>query len=142
MNLERTLSIIKPDVGKMNLIGEVINVLEKKELKIIGMKMIRMAPQHAEIFYQEHQKKPFFKNMVKFMCDSPVVVMCLEGKNAIKINREIMGATNPQEARIGTIRRTYGESIDANAIHGSDSPQAAEREINLFFKKEEIFSHH
>nr|CAG8507165.1 8352_t:CDS:10 [Entrophospora candida] len=101
MNLEKTLSIIKPDVGKMNLIGEIINVLEKK--------------------------------------GSPVVVMCLEGENAIKLNREIMGATNPQEAKIGTIRRTYGESIDANAVHGSDSPEAAEREINLFFKKEEIF---
>src|SRR3954464_9452024 len=142
MNLERTLSIIKPDVSKMNLIGEVINILEKKGLKIIGMKMVRLTSQHTEIFYQEHQKKPFFKEMVKFMCGSPVVVMCLEGKNAIKLNREIMGATNPQEADKGTIRKIYGESIEANAVHGSDSPQSAQREINFFFKVEEIFSQH
>src|SRR5436190_15925134 len=117
MNLERTLSIIKPDVGKMNLIGEVINILEKKGLKIIGMKMVCLTPQNAEIFYQEHQKKPFFNLMVKFMCDSPVVLICLEGENAIKLNREIMGATNPKESKEGTIRKIYGKSIDANAIH-------------------------
>lgn len=102
--------------------------------------MIQLTSQQAENFYQEHQTRPFFGEMVKFMCSSPVVVMCLEGENAIKLNREIMGATNPQEAKVGTIRRTYGENIGANAVHGSDSPQAAEREINLFFKKEEIFS--
>jgi nucleoside-diphosphate kinase len=140
MSIERTLSIIKPDVTKKNQIGEIISVFEKKELRIVGMKMIRLTPQLAEIFYQEHNTKPFFKGMTEFMCSSPVVVICLEGENAIKLNREIMGATDPQAAKVGTIRRTYGESIDnANAVHGSDSPQAAEREINLFFKKEEIF---
>ncbi|CAI2161895.1 5547_t:CDS:2 [Funneliformis geosporum] len=140
MSLERTLSIIKPDASRMNLIGEIINMLEKKGLKIIGMKMVRLTSQHAEIFYHEHREKSFFKDMVNFMCGSPVVVMCLEGENAIKLNREIMGATNPHEAKVGTIRKMYGESIDANAVHGSDSPQAVEREIKLFFKEEEIFS--
>src|SRR5215469_1223164 len=139
MPVERTLSIIKPDISKLNLIGEIINILEKKGLKIAGMKMIWLTSQQAEDFYQEHQGKPFFEKMIKFMCSSPVMVICLKGEKAIKLNREIMGATNPLEAKVGTIRRTYGESIDANAIHGSDSPQAAEREINFFFKKEEIF---
>jgi nucleoside-diphosphate kinase len=140
MPIERTLSIIKPDVIKKNQIGEIINFLEKKGLKIVGMKMVRLTPQLAETFYQEHQTKPFFKGMIEFMCNSPVVVICLEGESAIQLNREIMGATNPQEAKIGTIRRIYGKSIDnANAVHGSDSPQAAEREINLFFKEGEVF---
>ncbi|CAG8649285.1 39433_t:CDS:1 [Gigaspora margarita] len=140
MSIERTLSIIKPDVIKKNQIGEIINVLEKKGLKIVGMKMVRLTPQLAETFYQEHNTKPFFKGMTEFMSNSPVVVICLEGENAIKLNREIMGATDPQEAKVGTIRRTYGESIDnANAVHGSDSPQAAAREIKLFFQEEEIF---
>ncbi|MCE8159078.1 MAG: nucleoside-diphosphate kinase [Candidatus Moeniiplasma glomeromycotorum] len=140
MPRQKTLSIIKPDISKISLIGEIINIFEKKGLKVVGMKMIQLTSQQAENFYQEHQTRPFFGEMVKFMCSSPVVVMCLEGENAIKLNREIMGATNPQEAKVGTIRRTYGENIGANAVHGSDSPQAAEREINLFFKKEEIFS--
>src|SRR5215813_13627378 len=111
MPRQKTLSIIKPDISKINLIGEIINILEKKGLKIVGMKMVQLTPQQAEFFYQEHQNKPFFGEIVKFMCSSPVVVMCLEGENAIKLNREIMGATNPQEAKVGTIRRTYGESI-------------------------------
>ncbi|CAI2175039.1 17940_t:CDS:1 [Funneliformis geosporum] len=103
--------------------------------------MLRLTPQQTEKFYEEHKNKFFFKEMVKFMSSSPVVVICLEGDNAIKLNREIMGATNPLEAKVGTIRRTYGESIDANAVHGSDSPESAKREIKLFFKEEEIFSH-
>jgi nucleoside-diphosphate kinase len=104
------------------------------------MKIMYITLEQATIFYQEHQTKPFFKDMIKFMCSSPVIIMCLEGENAIKLNREIMGATNPQEAKAGTIRKIYGKSIDANAIHGSDSPQAAERELNLFFKRRK-FSH-
>lgn len=140
MPIERTLSIIKPDIIKKNQIGEIINFLEKKGLKIAGMKMIRLTPKLAETFYQEHSAKPFFKGMTEFMCSSPVVVICLQGENAIQLNRKIMGATNPHEAQAGTIRKIYGASIDANAIHGSDSPSAAEREINFFFKKEEIFS--
>jgi nucleoside-diphosphate kinase len=141
MPRQRTLSIIKPDISKVSLIGEVISILEKKGLKIVGMKMVQLTPQQAETFYHEHRAKPFFEKMTKFMCSSPVVIMCLEGENAIQLNREIMGATDPQMAKVRTIRRTYGESIDANAVHGSDSSQAAEREINFFFKKEEIFSY-
>jgi len=140
MSLEKTLSIFKPDIVKKNLIGEIIDIFEKKNLKIMAMKMIRLTPQQTEKFYEEHKDKPFFKGMVKFMSSSPVVIICLEGENAIKLNREIMGATNPLEAKVGTIRRTYGENIDNNAVHGSDSPESAKREIKLFFKEEEIFS--
>lgn len=139
MPTERTLSIIKPDIIKKNQIGEIINFLEKKGLRVVGMKMVRLTPQLAEIFYQEHKDKPFFSKMTEFMCSSPVVVMCLEGENAIKLNREIMGATNPSEAQDGTIRKIYGKNIDNNAVHGSDSLSAATREINLFFQKGEIF---
>ncbi|MDR1670533.1 MAG: nucleoside-diphosphate kinase [Spiroplasmataceae bacterium] len=139
MNLERTLSIIKPDITKKNLNGEVINFLEKKGFKIIGMKMIKMTPGLAKEFYQEHQARSFFPEMIEFISNSPVIVICLERENAIKFNREIMGVTNPQDAQEGTIRKIYGTNIDNNAVHGSDSSQSAEREINLFFKKEEIF---
>jgi nucleoside-diphosphate kinase len=138
--MTKTLSIIKPDIVKKNLIGEVINFLEKKGLTIIGMKMVHLTIQQAKKFYQEHRNRSFFEGMVKFMCSSPVVVMCLEGENAIKFNREIMGATDPQEAQEGTIRRIYGENIETNAVHGSDSPQAAEREIKFFFKEKEILN--
>jgi len=141
MPIERTLSIIKPDVTKKNQIGEIITIFEKKGLRIAGMKLVRLTPQLAETFYQEHNTKPFFKGMTEFMCSTPVVIICLEGENAIKLNRELMGATDPKQAQEGTIRRIYGESIDnANAVHGSDSPQAATREINLFFRKDELFS--
>ncbi|CAG8605839.1 7542_t:CDS:1, partial [Ambispora gerdemannii] len=109
-------------------------------LKIVGMKMLRLTLPQAQNFYQEHQAKPFFADMVHFMCSAPVVIMCLEGENAIKLNREIMGVTNPQAAQVGTIRKIYGASIGANAVHGSDSPHAAEREINFFFPPAEIFS--
>nr|WP_281267988.1 nucleoside-diphosphate kinase [endosymbiont GvMRE of Glomus versiforme] len=132
--MEKTLSIIKPDIVKKNQIGEIINFLEKKGLKVVGMKMVHLTIQKAKRFYQEHQNRPFFEGMVKFMCSSPVVVMCLEGENAIKLNREIMGATNPHEAKEGTIRKIYGKNIEANAIHGSDSEEAAEQEINFFLK--------
>jgi nucleoside-diphosphate kinase len=140
MPLEKTLSIFKPDIVRKNLIGEVINIFEKKNLKIVALKMLRLTSQQAKKFYEEHKNKPFFKGMVEFMSNSPVVVICLEGENAIKFNREIMGATNPLEAKVGTVRRTYGESIDSNAVHGSDSPESAKREIKLFFKEKEIFS--
>lgn len=140
MSNERTLSIIKPDITKKNQNGEIINFLEKKGFKIVGMKMIKLTPELAKEFYQEHQTKSFFPEMIDFICSSPVTVMCLERENAIKFNREIMGATNPQEAQAGTIRKIFGTNIDNNAVHGSDSPQSAEREINLFFKKEELFS--
>jgi len=134
MVLEKTLSIIKPDINKISLVREIIDILEREGLKIVGMKIIRLTPKQAQAFYQEHQQKPFFEDMVKFMCSGPVVIMCLEGENAVKLNREIMGATDPKKAREGTIRKIYGKNIDANAIHGSDSPQAAEREIEFFNK--------
>jgi nucleoside-diphosphate kinase len=140
MPFEQTLSIFKPDIIKKNLIGEIINIFEKKKLKIVAMKMLRLTSQQAEEFYEEHKNRPFFKDVVKFMCSSPVVIICWEGENAIKFNREIMGATNPKEASEGTIRKVYGESIEANAVHGSDSIESALREINFFFKDEEIFS--
>ena len=140
MPLEKTLSIFKPDIIQKNLIGEIIDKFEKKKLKIVAMKMLCLTSEQTEKFYEEHKDKPFFKGMVKFMSSSPVVIICLEGENAIKLNREIMGATNPLEAKVGTIRRTYGENIDNNAVHGSDSPESAKREIKLFFKEGEIFS--
>lgn len=140
MNLEKTLIILKPDIVQKNQIGEIINFLEKKNLKIVAIKMLRLTLPQAKKFYEEHQNRPFFPEMVKFMCSSPVVIMCLEGENAIKYNREIIGATNPQEAHEGTIRKIYGESIEANAVHGSDSLQSAIREINFFFKEEGLFS--
>ena len=139
MHLEKTLSIFKPDIIQKNLIGEIINIFEKKKLKIVAMKMLRLTSQQTEKFYEEHKERPFFKEVVEFMSSSPVVIICLEGENAIKLNREIMGATNPLDAKEGTIRKDYGESIDNNAVHGSDSPEAAEREIKLFFKEEELF---
>lgn len=139
MSQERTLSIFKPNIINKNLIGEIINIFEKKNLKIVAMKMIRLNSQQVKKFYEEHKDRNFFQDMVNFMSSSPVVVVCLEGDNAIKLNREIMGATNPQEADKGTIRKIYGESIEANAVHGSDSQQSALREINFFFKEEEIF---
>ena len=140
MTLEKTLSVFKPDIIQKNLIGEIINIFEKKKLKIVAIKMLRLTSQQTEKFYEEHKGKPFFKSVVELMSSYPVVIICLEGENAIKLNREIMGATNPLEAKVGTIRRTYGESIDSNAVHGSDSPESAKREIKLFFKEEEIFS--
>ena len=144
MSIERTLSIIKPDIIKnpnwWKITGEIIKIFEKHGLKVVGMKMVRLTPQLAKNFYDEHKTKPFFEKMIEFMCSLPVVVICLEGENAIKLNREIMGATDPKEAKEGTIRKIYGKSIDnANAVHGSDSSEAAKREINLLFNKEEIF---
>jgi nucleoside-diphosphate kinase len=107
--------------------------LTKKGLRIVETKITWLTPSQAENFYQEHREKSFFPQMIKFMCSGPVVIMCLEGENAIELTREIVGSTNPQEAAVGTIRRAYGTSIEANAIHGSDSHLAAEREIKFFF---------
>jgi len=134
MPIEKTLSIFKPDIIKKNLIGEIIDTFEKKNLKIVAMKMARLTSQQTEKFYEEHKDKPFFKEVVKFMTSSPVIIICLEGENAIKLNREIMGATNPKEAKEGTIRKKYGENIGNNAVHGSDSPESAKKEIEFFFK--------
>lgn len=140
MVVERTLAIIKPNIIQKNLVGEIIDIWEKKGLRIIGLKMVHLTQQEAEIFYEEHKEKSFFGELVNFMCSTPVVIICLAGENAINSNRGIMGATDPKQAQIGTMRKNFGDSITANAVHGSDSPQTAYREINYFFTPQEIFS--
>ena len=133
MAVERTLSIIKPDAVAKNVIGEIVSRFEKAGLKIVAMQMKQLSKADAEGFYAEHKERPFFADLVAFMTSGPVVVQVLEGENAIALNRELMGATNPKEAAEGTIRRDFAESIDANAVHGSDSAASAEREIAYFF---------
>jgi len=133
MAVERTLSIIKPDAVAKNVIGEIVSRFEKAGLKVVAMQMKQLSKDEAEGFYAEHKERPFFADLVAFMTSGPVVVQVLEGENAIALNRELMGATNPKEAAEGTIRRDFAESIDANAVHGSDSAASAEREIAYFF---------
>jgi nucleoside-diphosphate kinase len=135
MALERTFSIIKPDAVAKNVIGQIVSRFESNGLKIVEMQMKQLSQEEAEGFYAEHKERPFFGALVEFMTSGPVVVQVLEGENAIALNRELMGATNPQEAAEGTIRRDFAQSIDANAVHGSDSPASAEREIAYFFGK-------
>ena len=138
MATERTLSIIKPDAVSKNVIGEIYTRFEKAGLKIVAAKMIHLSQEKAEGFYAEHKERPFFGDLVSFMTSGPVVVQVLEGDNAIAKNRELMGATNPKEADAGTIRADFASSIDANAVHGSDSPESAEREVSYFFGADEI----
>ncbi len=133
MATERTLSIIKPDAVAKNVVGEIVTRFEKAGLKVVEMQMKSLSQAEAEGFYAEHKERPFFGDLVAFMTSGPVVVQVLEGENAIALNRELMGATNPKEAAEGTIRRDFAESIDANAVHGSDSAASAEREIGYFF---------
>jgi nucleoside-diphosphate kinase len=133
MAIERTLSIIKPDAVAKNVIGEIVSRFEKADLKVVEMKMKQLSKEDAEGFYAEHSERPFFADLVAFMTSGPVVVQVLEGEDAIAKNRELMGATNPKEAAEGTIRRDFAESIDANAVHGSDSATSAAREITYFF---------
>jgi nucleoside-diphosphate kinase len=137
---EKTLSIIKPDATSRNLIGEIISRFEKNGLKVVASKMLQLSRDQAGGFYAEHEGKPFFDNLIDYMTSAPVLVQVLEGENAVMLNRSLMGATNPQEAEPGTIRADFAESIDANAVHGSDSLQSAEREIAYFFASEEICS--
>jgi len=136
--MERTLSIIKPDGVRRGLIGEVIQRLEKNELKIIAAKMIYMTCQEAEGFYAVHKERPFFGNLTEFMSSGPCVVMVLEGKNAISRYRDLMGATNYKEAAEGTIRRDFATDIEKNVVHGSDAPETAAFEIGYFFNQLEI----
>jgi len=138
--MERTLSIVKPDGVKKNLIGEVISRFEKAGLKVIGLKMIKMTKEQAKGFYIVHKDKPFYDSLTEFMSEGPVVVMVLEGQGAIEKVRNIMGATNPENAAPGTIRAEYGTNVERNVVHGSDSPQSAEFEINYFFNALELFS--
>ncbi|UTW03788.1 nucleoside-diphosphate kinase [Amphritea atlantica] len=135
MAIERTFSIIKPDAVAKNVIGKIVSRFESNGLKIVDMQLKQLSREEAEGFYAEHKERPFFGDLVEFMTSGPVVVQVLEGENAIALNRDLMGATNPQEAAEGTIRRDFAQSIDANAVHGSDSPASAEREIAYFFGK-------
>ena len=137
--MENTLSIIKPDAVSKNVLGKILDRFESSGLKIIAIKMLHLDKDIAEGFYVEHKGKPFFEKLINFMTSGPVVVQVLSGENAIKTNRELMGNTNPEEAASGTIRSDFAESIDANAVHGSDSPESAEREISYFFTESEIF---
>ncbi len=138
MAVERTLSIVKPDAVAKNVIGQIYTRFEQAGLKIVAAKMLRLSDDVAGGFYAEHRERPFFKDLVGFMTSGPVVVQVLEGEDAIAKNRELMGATNPQEAAEGTIRADFAETIDANAVHGSDSPESAAREIAYFFAASEL----
>jgi len=140
MALERTLSIIKPDAVAKNVIGQIYSRFENAGLRIIAAKMVRLSREQAESFYAVHRERPFFNDLVAFMTSGPVMVQCLEGENAVAKNRELMGATDPKEAAAGTIRADFADSIDANAVHGSDSLENAKIEIDFFFKPEEIYS--
>ena len=138
MAVERTFSIIKPDATRRNLTGKINARFEEKGLRIVAQKRIWMSRQQAEQFYGVHKERPFFKDLCKFMTSGPVVVQVLEGEGAIAKNREIMGATNPANAAAGTIRKDFAESIEANSVHGSDSPENAAIEIAFFFAGSEI----
>ena len=137
--MEMTLSIIKPDAVAKNVIGKIEQRFEDAGLKIVASKMLHLSVEKAQGFYAEHEGKPFFNALVEFMTSGPVIVQVLAGENAIMLNRELMGNTNPKEADAGTIRADFAESIDANAVHGSDSPVSAKREIAYFFESTEIF---
>ncbi len=136
---EQTLSIIKPDAVKNHYIGDIISRFEDANLNIDAIKMTRMTKEQAEKFYAEHREKPFFPELVEFMSSGPIVAMVLEGNDVIAKNRKIMGATDPKKAEKDTLRADFAESVTRNAVHGSDSPEAAKREITFFFKADEIF---
>ena len=138
MTIERTLSIIKPDATRRNLTGKINARLEEAGLRIVAQKRIRLARAQAEAFYAVHRERPFYADLCTFMTSGPVAVQVLEGEDAIARNREIMGATNPAQAAKGTIRADFAESIEANSVHGSDSPETARREVAFFFSEIEI----
>ena len=138
MGIERTFSIIKPDATRRNLTGKINAMFEDGGLRVVAQKRIRMTREQAETFYGVHKERAFFNDLVEFMTSGPVVVQVLEGENAILRNREIMGATNPANADEGTVRATYGESVEANSVHGSDAPETAAEEIAFFFAGAEI----
>ena len=140
MPVERTLSIIKPDAVKKNAIGQIVARFEAAGLRVIAARMMHLSQREAEGFYAVHRERPFFRDLVSFMVSGPVLVQVLEGDNAIARNRELMGATDPKKAAKGTIRADFADSIDANAVHGSDGPDTARAEIAYFFPASEIFS--
>lgn len=137
--LEQTLSIIKPDAVGQNMIGNIIEYFEREGLSVIAAKMLHLTPDQAKAFYAVHKERPFFQELVEFMTSGPILVMVLEGENAVARNRQIMGATDPSKASPGTIRADFATSIERNAIHGSDSLSNAKTEISFFFKTSEIF---
>ena len=139
MAIERTLSIVKPDAVAKNLIGDIFSRFEKSGLQIVAVKMIQLTTEDAGGFYSEHEGKPFYDALVEYMCSGALCVQVLEGENAIRVNRSLMGATDPRRADPGTIRADFAESVDANAVHGSDSAESAAREIAYFFTPSEIF---
>ena len=139
MSKEQTLSIIKPDATSRNITGKVNSLIEKSGLKIIGQKRIKLTKDRAAKFYEVHKDRPFFQDLVSFMTSGPVIVQVLQGDNAVALYRKIMGATNPQEAEAGTIRKEFALSVEANSVHGSDSIENARKEIAFFFLETEIF---
>ena len=138
MAVERTLSIVKPDGVAKNLIGEVYRRFEKSGLKIVAAKMLKLRQDQAEGFYAVHKARPFYADLVRYMTSGPVMVQVLEGENAVKVNRDIMGATNPKQAAPGTIRADFAASIEENVVHGSDGPETAKNEIAFFFSEAEL----
>ena len=140
MAIERTLSIIKPDAVAKNVIGEIYSRFEKAGLKIVASKMMHLTNEQAGAFYEVHKERPFYGELTEFMSSGPIVVQVLEGENAIATNRDVMGATNPKDAAAGTIRADFADSIDANAVHGSDAPETAQVEIAFFFDADHIHS--
>jgi nucleoside-diphosphate kinase len=140
MAIERTLSIIKPDAVAKNVVGKIYTRFEDSKLRVIAARMVHLSQQDAEGFYAVHRERPFFGDLVKFMVSGPVMVQVLEGENAIQKNRDLMGATDPKKAEKGTIRADFADSIDANAVHGSDSPQTAAAEIAYFFPALNIYA--
>ena len=140
MSSERTFSIIKPDAVERNKIGEITAMLESAGLRIVASKRIKLSQEKAAQFYGVHKDKPFFQSLCDFMCSGPIIVQVLEGENAVQKNRDVMGATNPEEAAEGTIRKKYALSLEKNSVHGSDSLENANIEINHFFSEEDIIS--
>ena len=138
MSLERTLSIVKPDAVRKNVIGKILDRLETAGLKVVACKMLLLTREQAEGFYAVHRERAFFRELVEYMVSGPVVIQVLEGEGAIQRNREVMGATNPANAEEGTIRRDFGESVEANSVHGSDAPDTAVEEIAFFFSSIDI----
>lgn len=138
MAIERTFSIIKPNAVQKNVVGEILSRFENRGLRVSATKFVRLSREKAEGFYIEHKDRPFFQSLIHFMTSGPVLLMCLEGENAVLLNRDIMGATDPAKAAAGTIRKDFGDSIEANAVHGSDSAKSADRELAYFFDKSEI----
>jgi len=136
--MEQTFSIIKPNAVKKDVMGNIITMFEERGLKIAAAKLTVLSKEKCEEFYAEHKERPFFGELVEFMISGPVMLMVLAGENAISKNREIMGATNPEEAAEGSVRKLFGDSMGENAVHGSDSAESAQREISLFFEKAEI----